>query len=77
MAKGTNQETVSGYFRKLFDENPAWLDSRSNQDLLDRWLKSVLRKNPASRVAGWSRWRRGSTGAWTWRGTLTVRVWPA
>src|SRR5262245_1786024 len=32
-------ETVSGYFRKLFKENHAWLHERSNQVLLDRWLK--------------------------------------
>jgi len=32
-------ETVSGYFRKLFEESPRWLDERSNQALLDRWLK--------------------------------------
>jgi hypothetical protein len=32
-------ETVAGYFRKLFDENPQWLKERSNQVLLDRWLQ--------------------------------------
>ena len=39
---GRNQagaETVSGYFRKLFEENPKWLAERSNQALLDRWLR--------------------------------------
>jgi hypothetical protein len=32
-------ESVAGYFRKLFEENPQWLGERSNQALLDRWLK--------------------------------------
>jgi two-component sensor histidine kinase len=32
-------ETISGYFRRLFEENPQWLEERSNQALLDRWLK--------------------------------------
>jgi hypothetical protein len=32
-------ETVSGYFRKVFQENPRLLEGRSNQELLDRWLK--------------------------------------
>jgi hypothetical protein len=32
-------ETVSGYFRKVFAENPGLLDSRSNDELLQRWLK--------------------------------------
>src|SRR4051812_35710494 len=30
-------ETISGYFRRLFKENPNWLEERSNQALLDRW----------------------------------------
>src|SRR6266850_6317938 len=32
-------ETVSGYFRRLFQENPKLLDGRSNEELLGRWLK--------------------------------------
>lgn len=32
-------ETISGYFRKLFKENPQWVKERSNQALIDRWLK--------------------------------------
>jgi hypothetical protein len=32
-------ETVSGYFRKVFAEAPRLLEGRSNQELLDRWLK--------------------------------------
>ena len=35
----TQGETISGYFRKLFKENPRWLNERSNQVLLDRWLQ--------------------------------------
>ena len=31
-------ETVSGYFRKVFKENPAWLKERSNDKLLQKWL---------------------------------------
>ena len=38
-AQQDNGETVAGYFRKLFDENPQWLKERSNQVLLDRWLQ--------------------------------------
>ena len=32
-------ETVSGYFRRVFAENPKWLGTRSNDDVLARWLK--------------------------------------
>ena len=32
-------ESVSGYFRKVFDENPRLLESRSNDELFARWLK--------------------------------------
>lgn len=31
-------ENISGYFRKIFAENPRLLKSRSNDELLDRWL---------------------------------------
>jgi hypothetical protein len=31
-------ENVSGYFRKVFAENPGWLKERSNDKLLQRWL---------------------------------------
>jgi hypothetical protein len=31
-------ESVSGYFRRIFDENPKLLESRSNDELLQRWL---------------------------------------
>jgi hypothetical protein len=34
-----DSQTVSGYFRKAFAENPSLLDSRSNDELLQRWLK--------------------------------------
>jgi hypothetical protein len=33
------EETISGYFRKVFDENPQLLDTRSNDELYARWLK--------------------------------------
>jgi hypothetical protein len=32
------EETVSGYFRKVFAENPKLLKTRSNEELLNRWL---------------------------------------
>jgi hypothetical protein len=32
------RETVAGYFRKVFKENPAWLKERSNDKLLQKWL---------------------------------------
>ena len=32
-------QTVSGYFRRVFAENPKWLGTRSNDDVLARWLK--------------------------------------
>ena len=34
-AKGS-EETVAGYFRKVFKENPKLLHGRSNQEVLDR-----------------------------------------
>lgn len=37
--KARNGESVAGYFRKVFEENPALLKGKSNQELLDRWLK--------------------------------------
>jgi hypothetical protein len=35
---GADGDSVAGYFRAVFQEKPQWLDSRSNADLLDRWL---------------------------------------
>src|SRR4051794_28182770 len=32
-----NVESVAGYFRRLFDENPQLLKERSNEALLQRW----------------------------------------
>ena len=32
-------ETVSGYFRRVFGENPKWLKTRSNDAVLARWLQ--------------------------------------
>jgi hypothetical protein len=31
-------ESIAGYFRKIFEENPKLLKTRSNQELLNRWL---------------------------------------
>src|SRR5262249_60425362 len=36
---GAKGENISGYFRKLFAQNRAWLESRSNDDVLAQWLK--------------------------------------
>jgi len=36
---GSKGENISGYFRKLFEQNRAWLESRSNDDVLAQWLK--------------------------------------
>jgi hypothetical protein len=43
MAKGRgrredNGESIAGYFRKIFDENPKLLKTRSNEEVLRRWL---------------------------------------
>jgi hypothetical protein len=34
----SNGETVSGYFRRIFAENPKLLKNRSNEEILNRWL---------------------------------------
>jgi hypothetical protein len=39
-------ETVSGYFRKIFADNPKLLDGSSNTVLLEHWL----RDNPGEKV---------------------------
>src|SRR5947209_4936632 len=35
---GAGGESVAGYFRKVFQEQPRLLHETSNQKLLDRWL---------------------------------------
>jgi hypothetical protein len=35
----TGGESIQGYFRVVFKENPRLLKVRSNQELFDRWLK--------------------------------------
>jgi hypothetical protein len=32
-------ENLSAYFRGVFQENPKWIDTRSNDEVLARWLK--------------------------------------
>jgi hypothetical protein len=32
-------ENISGYIRRVFKENPKWLETRSNDEILARWLK--------------------------------------
>jgi hypothetical protein len=42
MAKPSQQsegENISGYIRRVFGENPKWLATRSNDEILARWLK--------------------------------------
>jgi len=34
----SGEETISGYFRRVFAENPKWLGTRSNDAVLKRWL---------------------------------------
>jgi hypothetical protein len=34
----SNGESVAGYFRRIFDENPKLLKERSNDVILQRWL---------------------------------------
>src|SRR5262249_44998332 len=54
--KAGQAESVSGYFRKIFTENPRLLRSSSNKVLLDRWLKdhpghTVVPKNVQQSLA--------------------------
>jgi hypothetical protein len=42
MGKANGQpggEGISAYFRKVFGENPKWLSTRSNDEVLARWLQ--------------------------------------
>jgi hypothetical protein len=32
------EESVQGYFKRIFQENPKWLKGRSNAAVLQRWL---------------------------------------
>jgi uncharacterized protein (UPF0147 family) len=36
--KDPQGDSVSGYFRKIFKESPKFLNSRSNDEMLKRWL---------------------------------------
>lgn len=35
--RGRPRKTTSGYFRTIFEEQPALLDGRSNEELINRW----------------------------------------
>jgi hypothetical protein len=37
MARKVSSETMSGYFRTLFDEHPEWLTFKSNALIVERW----------------------------------------
>jgi hypothetical protein len=45
---GGEPETIAGYFRRIFDENPALLKERSNESLLARWQQD----HPGEKVTG-------------------------
>lgn len=47
MARKPDANSVSGYWRAVFKEDPALLDSRSNEDILQRWLAD----NPGQKTA--------------------------
>jgi hypothetical protein len=36
--QGENGETTGGYFRRVFQENPRFLGTRSNDEIVSRWL---------------------------------------
>ena len=36
--KNSEPENIGGYFRKVFKEKPKWLVTRSNEEVLGRWL---------------------------------------
>jgi hypothetical protein len=38
-ATGRGDESTMGYFRRVYEENPRWLKSRSNDLVLQRWLE--------------------------------------
>jgi hypothetical protein len=42
------KESISGYFRRVFQENPKLLNERSNRALLQRWLSD----HPGEKVSG-------------------------
>ena len=49
-------ESIGGYFRKIFSENPALLYSKSNEELKNRWLHdhpgyTEIPKNVVSNLA--------------------------
>ena len=46
-ANRTNGESVGGYFRRIFKERPDLLKSRSNDEVLARWLAD----NPGTSIA--------------------------
>src|SRR5438874_13093153 len=35
--KAPVDESKSGYFRRLFEEHPEWLDTKSNDAIVERW----------------------------------------
>ena len=37
-ATGATDESTSGYFRRIFKENPRWLKAKSNQEIEARWI---------------------------------------
>jgi hypothetical protein len=37
--KKQKEESISGYFKKVFKEHPKWLEQKSNALLVERWLR--------------------------------------
>jgi hypothetical protein len=35
---GPTDESTSGYFRRIFKENPRWLKAKTNQEIEARWI---------------------------------------
>jgi hypothetical protein len=48
--KGSDGESIQGYFRRVFQENPGLPRSRSNEDLLNRWLADHPRETAVPRA---------------------------
>ena len=47
-----NDESMQGYFRPLFEENPKLLDTRSNDEMMRRWAADHPGEEASARVKG-------------------------
>jgi hypothetical protein len=66
-APGANGETTSGYFRRLFKENPKLLKGSDNSELFQRWLQDHPghKEVPVNRVTRHRRSPFDQLGFWT------------